>query len=131
VGDAVGEGLAYGRRQGGTSKGATMGTYAERLRRIATNNPDQVEVEIGTFASPAGMEERLLTLVRLAALIAVGGSEATFGEQVDAALSAGATTEDIVDVLVAVSSVVGVPRVVSAASRLVLALGVDESGRPG
>ena len=66
-----------------------------------------------------------MTIARLASLIAIGGPEPSFGEHVDAALSAGATTDEIVDVLAGIGSVVGVPRVVAAAGSIALALGVD------
>ena len=47
------------------------------------------------------------------------------GEQADAAVSAGASADEIVDVLIGVSTVVGVPRVVAAAPKVALALGYD------
>ena len=59
------------------------------------------------------------------ALIAVGGAVPSFGAQADAAVSAGATAGEIVDVLVGVAPVVGIPRVVAAAPKIALALGYD------
>lgn len=102
-----------------------MANYRERLRRLAVNDPHHLEEELGAADDPAVLDHRTLALARLAALIALGGAEPTFGEYVDAALSEGASCDEIVDVLIGVGSVVGVPRVVSAASRLALALGVD------
>jgi alkylhydroperoxidase/carboxymuconolactone decarboxylase family protein YurZ len=66
-----------------------------------------------------------LELARLAALVAVGGAVPSYGAQVDAAIEAGASAAEIVDVLVGVISVVGLPRVVAAAPKLALALGHD------
>jgi 4-carboxymuconolactone decarboxylase len=63
--------------------------------------------------------------VRLAALIAVGGAIPSYGAQADAAASAGATAAEIVDVLVGVVPVVGLPSVVAAAPKLAMALGYD------
>ena len=45
--------------------------------------------------------------------------------QADAAVDAGATAAEIVDVLVAVTPVVGLPHVVAAAPKLAMALGYD------
>jgi alkylhydroperoxidase/carboxymuconolactone decarboxylase family protein YurZ len=102
-----------------------MSNYAERLRRLATNDPRVVTDERGDAVHPVSLDPRTLALVRLAALIAVGGSEPSFSEHADAALDAGASTNEIVDVLMGITSVVGLPRVVSAAPRLGQALGVD------
>ena len=74
---------------------------------------------------PGALDQKSLTLARLAALIAVGGAGASYGAQTDAAIGAGATTTEIVDVLVGVIPVVGLPRVVAAAPKLALALGYD------
>ena len=102
-----------------------MANYRERLRRLALNDPQQLIEELGAPPRSPDLDCRVLALARLASLIAVGGSEPTFGEYADAALSAGATCDEIVDVLVGVGPVVGAPRVVSASTRLALALGVD------
>jgi alkylhydroperoxidase/carboxymuconolactone decarboxylase family protein YurZ len=72
-----------------------------------------------------GLDQRTLALVRLAALVVVGGAVPSYGAQADAAIDAGATAAEIVDVLMAVIPVVGLPCVVAAAPRLALALGHD------
>jgi alkylhydroperoxidase/carboxymuconolactone decarboxylase family protein YurZ len=102
-----------------------MSDYTERLRRLATNDPRALSDELGGTAGAATIDARTLALVRLASLIAVGGSEPSFGEHADAAIDAGASTSEIVDVLVGITPVVGLPRVVSAAPSLARALGVD------
>ena len=76
--------------------------------------PDSVELDPKTLA-----------LVRLAALVAVGGTLPSYGAQADVAVSAGASAAEIVAVLVGVVDVVGLPRVVAAAPRLAMALGYD------
>ena len=63
--------------------------------------------------------------MRLAALVAVGGAVPSYGAQADAAVGAGATAAEIVDVLVGVVPVVGLPSVVAAAPKLAMALGYD------
>ena len=55
------------------------------------------------------LDPKALALVRLAALIAAGGSVPFYGAQADAAVNAGATAAEIVDVLVGVTPIVGMP----------------------
>ena len=104
--------------------------YTEVLRRLALHD-ERVAVEVhGSFATrPPGfdpiLEPRTLELVRLAALVAVGGAGPSYGAQADAAGDAGATAAEVVDVLVGVIPVVGLPCVVAAAPKLALALGYD------
>jgi 4-carboxymuconolactone decarboxylase len=71
------------------------------------------------------LEPKTLELVRLAALVAVGGAVPPYEAQADSAVNAGATAAEIVDVLVGVIPVVGLPCVVAAAPKLALALGHD------
>ena len=74
---------------------------------------------------PCDLDPRTLALVQLAALIAVGGEVPSYGAHTDAAVGAGATSAEIVDVLVAIVPIVGLPRVVAAAPRVAMALGYD------
>ena len=71
------------------------------------------------------LDPRTLALVRLAALVAVGGEVPSYGAAADAAVDAGASAAEVVDVLVGVLPVVGAARVVAAAPRLAMALGYD------
>jgi alkylhydroperoxidase/carboxymuconolactone decarboxylase family protein YurZ len=96
--------------------------YTDRLRRVAINEAGAADDAIG---DPTSIDPKTLALCRLAALVAVGAAAPSFGEQADEALSAGASADEIVDVLIGVSSVVGLPRVVAAAPKLALALGFD------
>ena len=98
--------------------------YMERLRRLAINDACFVEAG-GAEVDPRGLDSKTLELVRLAALITVGGAVPSYRAQADAAVSAGATAAEIVDVLVGVVPIVGLPCAVSAAPRLALALGYD------
>ncbi|MGW9630451.1 carboxymuconolactone decarboxylase family protein [Agromyces sp. NPDC055520] len=100
--------------------------YTDRLRRLAINDERLEEAEIDTAADgPGRLDSRSLALARIAALVSVGGAEPSFGAQVDAAISAGSTAAQIVDVLVGVIPIVGLPRVVAAAPKVALALGHD------
>ena len=98
--------------------------YMERLRRLAINDARDVEVGGGEVDARA-LDSKTLELVRLAALVAVGGAVPSYGAQADAAVNAGATAAEIVDVLVGVVPVVGLPCAVAAAPKLALALGYD------
>jgi 4-carboxymuconolactone decarboxylase len=108
------------------TKGCVDMDYTELLRRLAIN--DACFAELG--ADGAGLwsgelDARTMALVRIAALVAVDGAVPSFGAQTDAAVSVGATAAEIVDVLVGVIPVVGLPRVVAAAPKLAMALGYD------
>lgn len=98
--------------------------YTDRLRYLAVNDARFVEGADGEVESRE-LDPKSLALVRLAALFAVGGAVASYGAQADAAVNAGATAAEIVDALIGVVPVVGMPRVVSAAPKLALALGFD------
>jgi 4-carboxymuconolactone decarboxylase len=100
--------------------------HIEQLRRLAINDTEFAErclrePDVG----PARHDPKIQALARLAALIAVGGSEPSFGAHADAAVSAGATAGEIVALLVGVVPTVGFPRVVAAAPKLAVALGYD------
>lgn len=111
-----------------TLKGELALDYTERLRRLAINDARFVEDDIGGVGAGVGsrrLDPKTLALARLAALVAVGGSVPSYGAQADSAVSAGATPTEIVDVLVGVIPIVGLPHVVAAAPGLALALGFD------
>ena len=63
----------------------------------------------------------------------MGGAGPSFGSLADAAVGAGATAPEIVDVLVGIVTIVGVPKVVAAAPEVAMALGhdLDEEGADG
>ena len=99
--------------------------YTEQLRSLAVNDARFVEKISRDGSRRQGLDPKSLALVRLGGLVAAGGAVPSYGELSDAAVSAGATTNEIVDVLVALIPVVGLPCVVAAAPRIALALGYD------
>ena len=104
--------------------------YTDRLLRLAINDPGLTEDPQGGDGVDAAwldpvLDARALALVRLAALVAVGGAVPSYAAQADAAVNAGATAAEIVDVLFSVIPVVGLPCVVTAAPNLAMALGYD------
>ena len=100
--------------------------YTDRLRRLAINDERLGEDDLGDLGVGIdGLDSKSLALARVAALVAVGGAEPSFGSQADAAVCAGATPGEIVDVPVGIIPVVGLPRVVAAAPKVAMALGYD------
>jgi 4-carboxymuconolactone decarboxylase len=99
--------------------------YTEVLRLLAITDEHLAECVAGGRVPSAALDPKTLALVRVAALVAVGGAVPSYGAEVDAAVRAGATAAEIVDVLLGVVSVVGLPSVVAAAPSLGLALGYD------
>ena len=98
--------------------------YKEVLRRLAINDEHFTD-DCAAGVQPAGLDPKTLALVRIAALVAVGGAVPSYGAETDAAVGAGATAAEIVEVLLSVVSVVGLPIVVAAAPRLAMGLGYD------
>ncbi len=100
--------------------------YTDRLRSLGLNDARFADGSVEAVGGDSlVLDPKTLELVRLAALVAVGGAVPSYGTQSDSAVSAGATTAEIVDVLVGVIPVVGLPCVVAAAPKLALALGYD------
>ena len=101
--------------------------HKEHLRRLAVHDDALLEViavEGGAFATSV-MDERTAALVRVAATIAVDAAPSSFQHAVALALAAGATSDQIVASLEAVTPVTGAARVVQCAPKLALALGYD------
>jgi alkylhydroperoxidase/carboxymuconolactone decarboxylase family protein YurZ len=109
----------------GSKERATV-EYTDVLRLLAINDARFGEECAATGRVELGeLDPKTLALVRLAALISVGGAEPSYGAEADAAVDAGAKASEIVDVLVGVVPVVGLPCVVAAAPKLAMALGYD------
>jgi 4-carboxymuconolactone decarboxylase len=102
--------------------------YKATLRRLAVRDDRYIEALLQTDeqnAAFAGLDDRSHALVRVGALIALDASPAAYMKSVEAALEADASYEEIVGTLIALLPIVGVPRVVTAAPNLGLALGYD------
>ena len=100
--------------------------YTERLRRLAINDTRCADDDLLAIeAESQELDPKTLALVRLAALVAVGGAVPSYGAEAHTAVSAGATIAEIVEVLVRLVPIVGLPRVVAAAPSLAMALGYD------
>lgn len=104
----------------------------DRLRHLAFNQPCPDKREDAAAWLEPTLDAKTLTLVRLAALVAIGGGAVpSYGAAVDEAVDAGASADEIVGTLLGVLPVVALPRVVAAAPRVALALGHDiEDAQP-
>jgi len=98
------------------------------LRRLALND----EAALGrVLTRDVGVDQRsdlgskVELLVRLGALLAVGAATPSLKEAVGHASAAGATTEEIVGVLVSLGPTIGLASVVAAAPKLAVAIGYD------
>ena len=104
-----------------------MDDYKQHLRRLAVHDDALLEAvvrEEGSVGTPV-IDQRTAALVRLAATIAVDGAPSTFQHAVLFALAAGATNDEIVATLEAVTPVTGTARVVTCSPKVALALGYD------
>jgi hypothetical protein len=72
-----------------------------------------------------GLDERTAALVRLGALVALGGTDAAYERAGRSAHAAGASAADIVDTLLALGPTVGLARLVAATPGVSLAVGYD------
>jgi 4-carboxymuconolactone decarboxylase len=100
--------------------------YKEHLRRLAVHD-DTLVGSLAANGTPRvlALDERTTGLVRVAATIALDAASASFQHAVTCALAAGATRDEIVATLEAVTPVTGTSRVVASASKIALALGYD------
>ena len=104
-----------------------MDDYKQHLRRLAVHDDaflEVIAVEGSSFAASV-VDERTAALVRVGATVAVDAAPASFQHAVALALAAGATSNEIVASLEAVTPVTGAARVVQCAPKLALALGYD------
>src|SRR3954454_15803912 len=100
--------------------------YTEVLRRLAFHDTRFTDECVSRARDRSfKLDAKTVSLVRIGVLVAVGGAVPSYGAEVDAALSAGATVDEIVQVLVELIPVVGPLSVVAAAPNLALALGYD------
>jgi 4-carboxymuconolactone decarboxylase len=104
-----------------------MDEYKEHLRRLAVHDEallEAIAVDGSSYAASV-IDERTAALVRVAATVAIDAALASFQHAVSLALAAGATSDEIVASLEAVTPVTGAARVVQCAPKVVLALGYD------
>jgi alkylhydroperoxidase/carboxymuconolactone decarboxylase family protein YurZ len=96
------------------------------LREVAIGDPHV----LGRLLSDPGPAEGSLdptvaALLRIASLIAAGADVLAYQREVNAAVGVGASSAQVIDVLSAVTPIIGSARAMTAAPRLALALGYD------
>ena len=107
---------------------APMDEYKQQLRRLAVHDDALLEATRGgrqRIRARRSSTSRTAALVRVAATVAVDAAPASFQHAVALALAAGATSDEIVASLEAVTPVTGAARVVQCAPKVALALGYD------
>jgi 4-carboxymuconolactone decarboxylase len=104
-----------------------MADYHEHLRRLAMHDDALLGtiVVCGSSFPTTVIDKRTEALMRVAATIAVDAATSSFQHAVSHALAAGATREEIVATLEAVTPVTGAARIVHSAPKIALALGYD------
>ena len=97
--------------------------FQETLRRLAIF--DERFVPAGLAGDPAGpsvLDARTVALLQVAVSVAIGSSAVCLEWSPARAMAAGASKDEIVDVLLAIAPVAGLGRVVSAAPGVATAL---------
>jgi 4-carboxymuconolactone decarboxylase len=109
-------------------EGRRLIDYQDALRSLALNDEQFIESVLAMDADDLeipGLDHRTRALVCLGGLLAVGGARSSYQSLVDEAFAAGASVDQIVGILIALTPTIGVARVVSTAPELAVAVGYD------
>jgi len=100
--------------------------FHEILRRLAIIDEGFVEDQAG-LGLPASqcLDPKAAALVRVGALVAIGSPGVCLEWSITRALAAGATDDEVTDVLLAIAPVAGLGRVTGAVPGVAAALGYD------
>jgi 4-carboxymuconolactone decarboxylase len=102
--------------------------FQDTLRRLAMFDEAFVKAQTGLGLDLAGafaLDDKTAALLQLAVSVAVGSPGVCLEWSTARALAAGATDDEIADVLLVIAPVAGLGRVVCAASDVATALGYD------
>lgn len=102
--------------------------FQETLRRLAMIDEGFVEDEAGLglgLAGTSALDSKTAALLQVGASVAIGSSAVCLEWCAARAMAAGATEDEIADVLLAIAPVAGLGRVVCAAPHVATALGYD------
>jgi alkylhydroperoxidase/carboxymuconolactone decarboxylase family protein YurZ len=102
--------------------------FQETLRRLAMIDEGFVEDEAGLglgLVRTSALDPRTAALLQLGVSVAIGSPAVCLEWSAGRAMAAGATEDEIADVLLAIAPVAGLGRVVSAAADVAIALGYD------
>ena len=104
--------------------------FQETLRKLAMIDEGFVKDEAGLALGPAVtsvLDPKTATLLQVGASVAIGSSPICLQWSVSRAIAAGATEDEIADVLLAIAPVAGLGRIAAAAPDVAIALGYDVS----
>ena len=105
---------------------AEMARFQEILHRLAIIDERFIDERARLGAAAAGdVDPKVAALVRVGVLVALGSPAVLLEWSISGALAAGATEDEITDVLLAITPVIGLRRVVSATPDVADALGYD------
>jgi 4-carboxymuconolactone decarboxylase len=102
--------------------------FQETLRRLAMIDEGFVEDQAGLrlgLAAASALDPKTVALLQVGAAAAIGSPTVCLEWSTGRALAAGATEDEIADVLLAIAPVTGLGRVVCAAPDVATALGYD------
>jgi len=100
--------------------------YQETLRRLAIFDEGLVGAGFGlTVLGTPALDAKTMALLQVAVSVAIGSSEVCLQWSAARALAAGATKDEIADVLLAIIPVAGLGRIVSATPAVAIALEYD------
>jgi alkylhydroperoxidase/carboxymuconolactone decarboxylase family protein YurZ len=102
--------------------------FHETLRRLAIIDEGFVQDQAGLALGLAGitaLDSKTASLIQVGVSVALGSPAVSLEWSTARALAAGATEDEITDVLLAIAPVTGLGRVVAAAPDLGIALGYD------
>jgi alkylhydroperoxidase/carboxymuconolactone decarboxylase family protein YurZ len=102
--------------------------YLERLRRLALHDDRLIRSMLAIdpgHVEASGLDAKACALVRLGALVASEAPCICYQREVQWALEAGATADEVVGALMVAAPISGVARVLAAVPEFALALGYD------
>ena len=105
-----------------------MMRFQETLRRLAMIDEAFVEDEAGLGldqAQESALDSKTAALLQVAVAVAIGSPAVCLEWSTGRALAAGASEDEIADVLLAIAPVAGLGRIVAAAPEVATALGYD------
>ena len=104
--------------------------FQKTLCKLAMIHEGFVKDEAGLTLGPAAtsaLDPKTATLLQVGASVTIGSSSICLQWSVSRAIAAGATENEIADVLLAIAPVAGLSRIAAAAPDVAIALGYDVS----
>ena len=104
--------------------------FHKTLCKLAMIHEGFVKDEAGLTLGPAAtsaLDPKTATLLQVGASVTIGSSSICLQRSVSRAIAAGATEDEIADVLLAIARVAGLGRIAAAAPDVAIALGYDVS----